>query len=874
MLSIGRMHGTEYYVGFAKEKYYGGGDTPTLWRGEGAAKLGLVGSVESDAFRAIFAGFDTDGNALVQNAGKKERRPGWDLTFSAPKDVDVLWGISGAAEREEIVACHVEAVQAGLDFIENVAGWTRRGKGGAILEKAALVIATFRHGTSRALDPNLHTHCLFANVGISQDGRTRTIHSLPLYVWKMAGGAIYRLALAHALQRRLGLVVEKAKDGFTIRGVPAAISRIFSKRSQAIRAEMEKRGRVSARAAEIAALDTRQAKVEEPAHVLHEAWRKAAAELGFTPDSVLDLLHSPQQTRFSEAEVTARIEAAIEKLTRSQSHFTKRQVITEIATGLIGLGLSVATLLSAVDAYLQRSREIIHLQEIDCERHYALKDDVELEADLFAKCDELHARDAFAVREATIARTLVQAEGVAKRPQQTEALRHILSAGALKLLSGMPGTGKTFVLDAARKAWEREGYRVIGGALAGRAARELQSKANIPSETIAKLLLDLNSTPLDALKHHVKQLGRAALKLPTRRRVPIQFDSNTVLVIDECGMNGTREMHQLISHAIAKGAKVVLVGDAQQLSPITAGGPFRALLARYSSVYLTQIERQKDPKDVEAIHALARGDAKAALQSYENRGLVSIAKDRRRAQEKLIADWSQRGGVEKPDSHVILVSTNSDRLALNHRCQQARFASGKLDPERYATIRRRESIEGCAAAVIREDLHVGDRVMLLERSRFLGVENGDLGYVVGYDRETNTLSIRLDGRKRKDGTVNIPLAKYSALTLGYAATTHKLQGATVDHAYVLLGGSMQSLEMTYTQVSRAEFSTRLYADELDAGPGLAKLIAQIDRSDVKRMAHELLEPLTIQHEVTEVPSDKEPENVPPLNHDLYHSHDL
>lgn len=193
MLSIGAMGAGQsvYYTGLSREDYYlAGGEPPGLWLGEGARDLGLTGRVDAPALSRLFDGaHPREDRALIQNAHAKDHQPGWDLTFSAPKSVSVLWSQADPATRKTIQDAHFAAVQAGLSYIE-ANTTTRRGKGGFLKEDAHLIIATFEHGTSRAQDPQLHTHCLVLNVCTRADGTSGTLESKPIYQSKMAAGAL------------------------------------------------------------------------------------------------------------------------------------------------------------------------------------------------------------------------------------------------------------------------------------------------------------------------------------------------------------------------------------------------------------------------------------------------------------------------------------------------------------------------------------------------------------------------------------------------------------------------------------------------------------------------------------------------------------
>lgn len=848
MLSIQKIRDVSYYQDFtAIDDYYGAPLEPRgQWRGSGAAALGLAEDVDAADLGHIFSGFSPAGEPLVQNAGKtlaqskQGHRPGWDLTFSASKSVSVLWALCDSERRATIEACHDAAVETVLKLAERECGWSRRGQAGRTIERAKLVIAAYQHGTSRALDPNLHTHCLVANLGVCDDGRTRTLVSQTFYRWKMTLGQLYQNELSHQLQQRLGVAVTATANGFEIAGIPKPLADIFSKRRAQIEEQLRRTGRHSAKAAEIAALDTRGRKTDQPRAMLVESWQAVAAELGFSQPDAHALLQHRQAPGVTEKAIATVVARAIDELTQSQAHFTKREVLRTVTHELIGQGASSATVANVVARYLHRSPDVIHLQERDLERHYTTQAVVSLEAQLLATANHFRTQETFAVPGDAVEATFLKHVGVTARPEQVRAVQELVAPQQLSLLTGGPGTGKTFVLDAARDAWERAGYRVMGAALAGKAAQELAAKASIPSDTIAKLLRDLDATPLHDIQHHTNQVIKAALKLPTRAPSRLRLDRHTVLVIDEAGMLDTPHLARLMAHAERAGAKVVLVGDPQQLPPIGAGSPFRALLSHHTYERLSTNERQADQADRDAIRDFAAGRIREAVAQYEKRGRLSIGQDRRQTLEKLTADWASYGGLQNPERHRIFVATNADRIAINDRCQSLRIEHRIINPDESLSIRRRESVEGRKSPIIREDFHVGDPVLCLKRSRSLSLENGTAGVVTSLDRENQTLTIAIhDGQREKAQT--IPLRIYPHITRGYAQTTHKGQGQTVENAYILLGGPMQNREMTYVQISRAKQATRLYADALDAGPKREGLYAMLERSTEKLLAHDLLD---------------------------------
>ena len=241
MLSIGAMgkaggRAGDYYVNLAREDYYTrGGEPPGQWRGQAVAALGLEGAVSRSSLRALLEGYHpTTGQPLVQQAGSAHRA-GWDLTFSALKSVSVLWSQAEPATRTAIQAAQQAAVDRTLTFLQDHAAFTRRGKGSTLAEPVTgLVIATFEHSTSREQDPQLHTHCLVANMAPRRDGSWGSLESRHLYQWKMAAGALYRAELAQQLRDRLPVDIQRDERAFRLHGIPHPIEQHFSKRSQQI----------------------------------------------------------------------------------------------------------------------------------------------------------------------------------------------------------------------------------------------------------------------------------------------------------------------------------------------------------------------------------------------------------------------------------------------------------------------------------------------------------------------------------------------------------------------------------------------------------------------------------------------------------------
>ena len=236
-----------YYASLAHEDYYhDGGEPPGVWHGRGAEQFGFSGQVDKAEFLKLCDGFDpATGEALTQNAGKENHRAGWDLCFSVSKSISVLWSQADPETRKAIQEAQGQAVKKALDYMEKEAALTRRGHSGAELERCKLITAMFEHGTSRAQDPQLHTHAVVLNIGIREDGTTGSLEGREFMRHKMAAGALYRAELASELSKRLGVSLEAGKKNtFEVKGVPRSLLEEFSKRRDEIETAMKKQGEI------------------------------------------------------------------------------------------------------------------------------------------------------------------------------------------------------------------------------------------------------------------------------------------------------------------------------------------------------------------------------------------------------------------------------------------------------------------------------------------------------------------------------------------------------------------------------------------------------------------------------------------------------
>ncbi len=393
-------------------------------------------------------------------------------------------------------------------------------------------------------------------------------------------------------------------------------------------------------------------------------------------------------------------------------------------------------------------------------------------------------------REAALAHAAER--GLDLSGEQRAAFDHVTGSQDLSLVVGYAGTGKSAMLGVAREAWERAGYEVRGAALSGIAAEGLENGSGIASRTIASM-------------EHGWSQGRDLLT------------SRDVLVIDEAGMIGTRQMERVLSHAADAGAKVVMVGDPQQLQAIEAGAAFRAIHERHGGVEITEVRRQHIDWQQDATRHLATGRTGEAINAYAERGMVHAAETRKAARGELIESWDRDRQANPDASRIILTHTNAEVRELNEAARDAMRASGDLGEDVRLKVERGDRAFAS-----------GDRIMFLRNERGLEVKNGTLGTIERVSEQSMTVRTD-DGR-----SVAFDVKDYRDLDHGYAATIHKAQGMTVDRVQMLATPEGNS-HSAYVGLSRHRQQADLYYARSDFA-NQNKLIRALSRDGAKDMA--------------------------------------
>ncbi|MHC2585492.1 hypothetical protein ACVMHR_010293 [Bradyrhizobium diazoefficiens] len=382
------------------------------------------------------------------------------------------------------------------------------------------------------------------------------------------------------------------------------------------------------------------------------------------------------------------------------------------------------------------------------------------------RADHLSGSAAFTVKAQVIA--AVSARHANLSVEQRAAIAHVVSGERIAAVVGRAGAGKTTMMRAAREVWEATGYRVVGGALAGKAAEGLEKEAAIQSRTLASWELRWKS-------------GRDGL------------DDRTVFVLDEAGMVASRQMALFVETASKAGSKLVLVGDPEQLQPIEAGAAFRAIVERIGYAELETIYRQRQQWMRDASLDLARGRTGEALSAYRHHGRLFGSELKAQAIDNLIADWNRDYDPSK--STLILAHLRRDVRALNDMAR-AKLVERGLIEEGHAF--RTEDGERRFAA--------GDQIVFLKNEGSLGVKNGMIGKVVAAEPKRLVAEIG-EGEGRRH--VEVDQRFYRNIDHGYATTVHKAQGATVDRVKVLATLSLDK-HLTYVALTRHREDVALY----------------------------------------------------------------
>lgn len=829
MLSLWKLRvgAEEYYLGQVADGiddyYSGAGETRGRWLGLANQALDLDDEVTGDQLRAVLAGLNP-GTGLTPNGDQvktwKNRVPGFDLTFSAPKSVSVLYALGDPLVRAEVVESTNTAVEEAVRWLEREGCFVRRGSnnreakaarfeefGTRRLPGVGFIAAGFRHRTSRAGDPHLHTHVLVANLTRGPDGKWSALDGQALYRSKLAAGAMYQSVLRNELSRRLGVEWNTVHNHVAdIAGIPRRVVKHFSKRRTEIEAELDRLGLDGPDAARDAMLATRTRKLDIDHDTLDQHWEADAAKVDYSPTDIAELLAhatllSTEAALSAETliavqavdtETGERIEQSVSvadfvasvawRLPETDAVVTRHDVQNTVTELLCRHGNSrlVERLTDAVLA----SPELVPLPIEDgadagWEQRWTTQRLLDIEHDLttmFAPFRQSH----HALDPAFVDEMLAQIDRPLG-PDQADTIQRVCTQGLpVEVVVGRAGTGKTYTMNTVRHVFEAAGRRLIGVAPSARAARELGDGAGIEAYTIPRFRNSCVNT----------------------------LSASDVIVIDEAAMTGTVDLWNVCNEARRAGAKVIIVGDHHQLPEVNAGGGFAAALEALGdrAAHLTINRRQHHEWEHHALDHLRNGDIATAWNAYTDHDRVTLTDTRETLHQRAVSDWWT---AHKSGSNAhLLAGTRSEARALNALARQQAAASGTLT--------------GTALTIGDDDFQVGDRIVLLRND--IGhydldthsrcrVDNGMIGTITAIDHHTQEVDLQLGNQR----TIRLTGAYVRAghVDHGYATTIHKAQGMTCDDIFVV-GPAGLYREAGYVALSRARSTAHLYATTKDA----------------------------------------------------------
>jgi conjugative relaxase-like TrwC/TraI family protein len=728
----------------------------------------------------------------IKDGTKRDVRvAAYDITISAPKSVSTLMALAPPEVAAKVVRAHEHAAGEAIALLEALSARAARGHHGDGLRATRIatdgfLAVAFDHTTSRTHDPQLHTHVVVMNLVHGEDGRWSALDSRTLHRQATTASYLYQHLLRAELTKELGVGWTSVEKGVAeIAGIPLKVRRAFSTRRGQIQAALDRidaatpsglHGKAKTLAAKAVCLATRPAKTAANPTSLREQWQQRAAALGYDPDQVDALLAELHAPAALDRQAVAAHVLSGDGVTRERPTFDQGTVLRELLAALPpGVGLGREELL-AWTRQLLVSDQVVPVVDSDV-RTFTTVDMLRVEQRVLTLATRSNHGDgedsglAAVSTKVALDHLIGRQVGKGLRPEQRDIAQVLLASGRpVEVISGPAGSGKTCGLAAAVTVWSGRDIPVRGTAVAALTAQGLQDATGAPSVSLTRLLNQPDK--------HLPQQG--------------------VVLVDEAGMIGTRQLHRLLTLAEARACKLVLVGDPAQLPEIEAGGAFAALTRQPFALHLDGHGRQTEAWEQHALHDLRNGRTTSALDAYASNGRLHIASAREELLDQVVQDYLQhRTDQDDPWQVTVLAARRREVTDLNTLIRARLTADGALGRRPLKVV----TSDGT------RDYRKGDQVLVTRNNHDLQLLNGTRGTVRTVRRDGLVVDLT-DGRK-------VVLEKAwladGDLDHGYAMTLHKAQGRTV-HTSLVLADKTLSQEGGYVGLSRGTHANHLYLD--------------------------------------------------------------
>jgi len=798
VLRIAKLADAEYLlrqVALGIEDYYmGSGEAPGVWQGDLAAELGLAGVVEADHLRSLLLARDPTTAAEMLPGHRARTVTAFDVTFSAPKTVSLLWAFASPEAAAVASIAHVEAVTVALDFLERRAVTTRLQVDGERQRiPTGMAAATFVHRTSREGDPQLHSHCVVANLGRRPDGTYAALDATPLYEWGRAAGSVYQEELRRRLTEQLGVEWGPSRHGCReIAGFDPGWLRTFSKRTQAIDEYLAGAGpenpdpKQRMWADEAASLATRPRKDGSlTPEVLRERWQTEVDGIGMPTGHALDAQVCGRtipmlRPRLEWGDLVDALIDPEEGLCARRARFNEAHVVEHIAA--LGAGrLTVEAIEDLAEAFIDSEHTVALVDRTGrTSPQYSTVNHLLLEERVLDLVGELSATPVDAIPP-TIIEQAIAAESPGLGADQADAVRALGATGpAIRTVIAPAGFGKTTTVHAAAAAASAAGHPIVGLAATNQAAGELR-QAGIDAMTVARFALD--GAPLPA---------------------------GAIVVLDEVSQVATSDAEIVLAAVAATpGAGLWCLGDPHQAQAVRAGG-LGAELARLGrgdaipAPELTENRRQLEPAEQRALARYRSGLVATSQAIRREHGwehdLGSPHATREALADAVVADIARHD----PAGVVALAVSHADCEDLADRIRDRLRAAGHLHGPELA---------GPAWGNGERRYAAGDRLLVHGTLHTNGqrLHNGSVVTVtavtpvglhaVGADGRSTTLPREFVEGRRRDGSPNCSHA--------WGRTVDGIQGGTWPQVH-LLGTAALERFTGYTGQSRSRHATHTW----------------------------------------------------------------